>query len=279
MTYKTILVHCDAQKTASQRLGIAAELAERFGSHLVGIHVRPPFELPALLDVGSAFPLDDLFREHEELLKANEAAASEAFAAAIKGRHLSAEWRVADGYPDVVLTVNARYADLVVLGQAEPDPLSAFADLPETVALATGRPTLVVPYIGAPSSPAKVAMLCWNASREAARAARDALPLLKAASKVVVLVVEPEPSATGHGAEPGADVAAWLARHGVKVVVQREAAPDADVGELILSRAADLDAGLIVMGVYGHSRLHELILGGASRTMLASMTVPVLMSH
>ena len=122
-------------------------------------------------------------------------------------------------------------------------------------------------------------LLCWNASREAARAAADALPFLKAAQKVIVLVVNPTVSAEGHGAEPGADAAAWLARHGVKVIVQRDVAPDADVGGVILSRAADHDADLIVMGIYGHSRMREMVLGGASRTLLASMTVPVFMSH
>lgn len=127
--------------------------------------------------------------------------------------------------------------------------------------------------------PGKVVMVCWNASREAARAVVDALPFLRAAEKVIVLAVNPEMSAAGHGAEPGADVAAWLSRHGVRVTVQRDVAPDADVGAVILSRAADHGVDLIVMGIYGHSRMREMVLGGASRSLLASMTVPVLMAH
>jgi nucleotide-binding universal stress UspA family protein len=122
-------------------------------------------------------------------------------------------------------------------------------------------------------------MLCWNASRESARAASDALPFLAAAEKVVVLVVDPRSSAGGHGAEPGADVAKWLTRHGVKVTVQRDVAADADIGGVILSRAADHDVDLIVMGMYGHSRMREMVLGGASRSLLASMTVPVFIAH
>ena len=129
------------------------------------------------------------------------------------------------------------------------------------------------------AEPAKTVMLCWNASRESARAASDALPLLRAAAKVIVLCVDPRSSAHGHGAEPGADAAAWLSRHGVKVTVQRDVAANSDVGNVILSRAADLDVGLIVMGLYGHSRLRETVLGGASRTLLASMTVPLFVSH
>jgi len=119
----------------------------------------------------------------------------------------------------------------------------------------------------------------FRALSQAARAASDALPFLKAADEVVVLVVDPKSSANGHGAEPGADVALWLTRHGVKVTVQREIATDTDIGNVILSRAADLDIDLIVMGAYGHSRMRELVMGGVSRTLLASMTVPVLMSH
>jgi nucleotide-binding universal stress UspA family protein len=122
-------------------------------------------------------------------------------------------------------------------------------------------------------------LVCWNASREAARAAADSLPLLKAAEKVIVLAVDPATPHAGHGPEPRADVAAWLSRHGVKVTVQRDVAPDSDVGGVILSRAADHGADLIVMGIYGHSRLREMVLGGASRTLLHSMTVPVFMAH
>ena len=96
---------------------------------------------------------------------------------------------------------------------------------------------------------------------------------------MIVLLVDPKSTARGHGAEPGADVATWLARHGVDVTVQRDVAAEADVGGVILSRAADHSVDLIVMGLYGHSRLREMVLGGASRTLLASMTVPVLMAH
>ena len=278
MGYKTILVHCDASKTVSHRLGVAIEAAERFGAHLVGFHARPPFEAPAFFD-GTSFPMDDFFKSYEDAVNADEATASAAFTKATKGKHPSTEWRVVNGHVDAELIVQARYADLVVLGQAEAGQPATPSDLPEAVALATGRPVLVVPYIGAQRPPGKVAMVCWNASREAARAVSDALPFLKAADKVVVLMIDPKTSGTGHGAEPGADVAAWLSRHGVKVAVQRDVSADADIGAVILSRAADHDVDLIVMGVYGHSRMRELVLGGASRTLLGSMTVPILMAH
>ena len=278
MGYKTILVHCDASKSVSHRLEVATALAQRFDAHLVGFHARRPFEAPVFFDGGVGFPMDDFFRSYEESVETEDAAASAAFTKAIKGKHLSTEWRAVTGYVDDELSLQARYADLVVVGQADPVPTVTPSDLPEVTALATGRPVLVVPYVGA-KAPGKVALVCWNASREAARAVVDALPFLEAAQKVIVLAVNPESSAAGHGAEPGADVAAWLSRHGVKVTVQREVAPDADVGGVILSRAADHGADLIVMGIYGHSRMRELVLGGASRSLLGSMTVPVLMAH
>jgi nucleotide-binding universal stress UspA family protein len=120
-------------------------------------------------------------------------------------------------------------------------------------------------------------LLAWNASREATRATTDALPFLKAADKVVVAPVKPDRAA--HGEAPGTDIGLYLSRHGVRVEVAAIQGTDLDAGNALLSRAADLSIDLIVMGGYGHSRMSELILGGVTRTMLESMTVPVLMSH
>jgi nucleotide-binding universal stress UspA family protein len=279
MGYQTILVHCDGGRKVSCHLDVAAELAGRFGSVFVGLHSQPPFETPVAFAEG-AFGMAPIYRAYEEGMKADLVASRAAFDKALKGKHLPTEWRVVDDYPEEALTIAARYADLLVVGQSTPENATTTpGNLPESVALSTGRPVLVVPHIGTDKPPGKKVMLCWNASRESARAASDALPFLKAADEVVVLIVDPKVSANGHGAEPGADAATWLARHGVKVTVQREAAADSDIGNVILSRAADFDIDLIVMGAYGHSRMRELVMGGVSRTLLASMTVPVLMSH
>ena len=277
MTYKTILVHCDAGPKVAQRLAVAADLAERDAAHLVGLHASPPLEAPVFFE---GMPMDSLFASYEAGAKADEGAARKAFDKALKGRRLSSEWRVTEGFIDTELAVQARYADLLVVGQTDPEAQTPTpSDLPESVVLSTGRPCLVVPHVGVRKPPGQNVLLCWNATRESARAAADALPFLRAARKVTVLVVDPRTSPNGHGAEPGADVAHWLARHGVKVTVQRDVAADTDVGGVILSRAADLDVDLIVMGIYGHSRVREMVLGGASRTLLASMTVPVFISH
>ena len=279
MNYKTILVHCDDGKAADARLSIAMELAGRHQAHLVGLHARPPFEPPVYGD--ASYALDSFYEAHEATMKTSEAASRTLFEKATKGTSLSVEWRSADGYADQLLTLHGRYADLTIVGQTDRsrDDVSPPSDLPESVAMATGRGTLVVPFIATPRMPTGKVMLCWNGSREAARAASDALPLLKAATNVTVLSIEPKSSEGGDGTHPGADIAVWLGRHGVTAAVERDMAPDGDAGEVILSRAMDHGSELIVMGIYGHSRLREFVLGGASRTILASMTVPVFMAH
>ncbi|HTB36318.1 MAG TPA: universal stress protein [Reyranella sp.] len=277
MAYKTILVHCDVSRGTAGRLRIAADLADRFGGHVIGLYVRRAFQAPAFTDAGPA--MDSLYRTYETTVRAEEAMATAAFRDAVGNQGLSSEWRVADGYVDEILAAEARVADLVIVGQAEPDspPTTTPADLAEGIAMAAECPVLIVPYIGAAKPPGKTVMLCWNDSREAKHAATAALPLLAAADKVIVLIIDPK--ADRNREEPGADVAVWLARHGVKVTVQRDSAADSDVGGVILSRAADHDIDLIVMGIYGHSRMRERVLGGASRTLLASMTAPLLVAH
>ncbi len=277
MNYKTILVHCDSSPKLSQRLEVGVELAQRFGAYLVGVHVQTPIDIPALS--AAVVPTFDLYAAYEASANAERDTARDAFVDATKGSRLATEWRLAKGYHEDELVIQARYADLLILGQTEPNVETRTPDdLPETVAISSGRATLVVPHVGARARPGKSIMLCWNASRESARAAAEALPFLMTADNVVVLIVHTKSISSGHGPEPGADVAGWLTRHGVNVTVVREAA-DTNVGELIIARAETLDIDLIVMGLYGHSRLREVILGGASRTMLSSMTVPVLMAH
>ena len=278
MTYKTILVQCDAGKANPKCLSVAVDLAQRFAARLVALHARAPFEMPTFYEDG--FSMGPMIEAYEARLKAEERFARRHFEEAVKGKALASRWLALDGRVEDLLALEARYADLVVVGQSGPD--NAFTtppELPERVAMSSGRPTLVVPYIGTAKTIGNKVLLCWNASRESARAAADAMPLLKAASQVIVLTVQAKASREGSDARSGADLASWLAAQGVKATVEQECAADVDVGNVILSRAADHDIDLLVMGIYGHSRLREWALGGASRTILDTMTVPVLMSH
>lgn len=281
MGFKTILVHVDTGRSASARLKFSAELAGRFAAHVTGLYVRRPFQAPAFTDAGPA--MDSLYRTYENAAKADEALAVAAFRELIGGTSLSSEWRVTDGLAEEVVAAHARYADLVIVGQAEPDAPATTtpSDLAETVAISGERPVLIVPHIGVAKPPGKTVLLCWNGTREAARAATGALPILKRADKVIILLIDPpnDGPRIGGDEQPGAAIARWLVRHGVKAVVQRDTAAQSSVGGVILSRAADQDADLIVMGLYGHSRVREWVLGGASRTLLASMTVPLLVAH
>lgn len=277
MTYKTILVHCDSSPALPHRLDVALDLSRQYGAHLAGVHVSMPFQSPAM---DATFVSSDLYEMYEARTAEDMATARAAFDKAVAASGLPAEWRASTGFADVELALQARYADLLVVGQTDPD-MSAITpdDLPESVGMSAGKPVLVVPRAGVRAMPGKSVMLCWNASRESARAASDALPFLGAAEKVVVLTVDPHAAAGGHGAEPGADAATWLSRHGAKVTVLREAAADAEVGRVILSRAADHGVDLVVMGVYGHSRMREWVLGGVSRSLLESSDLPLLIAH
>ncbi|MBS0517560.1 MAG: universal stress protein [Proteobacteria bacterium] len=279
MGYKVILVHCDAGKTAASRIAVAVDLATRFDAHVVGLYVRTRFEAPIFSD--GSLAMDTLYRNYEAAVKADEAAAAALFEGALKGKSCPHEWHTADGYADEALANFSHGADLVVVSQAEPEPsaLGALPDLPERLALASERPVFVVPHIGVTTPPGKTVLLCWNGRREAGRAAADALPLLRKADKVVVLTIDPPKGLEDEEPTSAASIVTWLERHGVKAVAQRDSAADADVGDIILSRAADSSADLVVMGVYGHSRVREMMLGGASRTILGSMTVPILFAH
>jgi len=169
-----------------------------------------------------------------------------------------------------------RTYDISVLGQTEPDGSPAEDLILEAALFSSGHPVLVVPYIQ--RAPVKLdrVLLCWDNSRNAARAFADALPLLKRAKVIDVVTIA---TSEKRNELPGADIAHHLARHGLKVELKRIVAPDTDVPNTILSYVADSSADLVVMGGYGHSRLREFVLGGATRGMLSAMTVPTLMSH
>jgi nucleotide-binding universal stress UspA family protein len=171
----------------------------------------------------------------------------------------------------------ARRFDLSILGQPEPEQPALDRLIVEAALFDSGRPMLVVPYIQRNGLKLDRILLCWDGSRSAARAAADALPFLRRAKLVEVVTVASEPAKSDE--MPGADIAQHLARHGVKVELKRIVTAETDVASTILSHAADSSADFLVMGGYGHSRLREFVLGGMTREILASMTVPTLMSH
>jgi len=281
MSYKDLLVVLDADPTARDRNDVAAALAERFAAHLVGLYPLPTPQAPRHLGYYDPALLDPFFAELRERARAAAVTVREMFEHAARLRRVSAEWREIPEGPEADPALHARYADLTILGQLDPDRAEAelIRPRPEQVALACGRPVLIVPYAGHFDNVGRRALVAWNATREAARAVHDAMPLLVGAELVTVLTIDPQEGPRGHGELPGADIALHLARHGIKTQIERTVSAGLPIGEVLLSRVADLGVDLLVMGAYGHSRVREMLLGGATRSVLRSMTVPVLMSH
>jgi nucleotide-binding universal stress UspA family protein len=277
MSYKTILVHADLSVHAPALVRFAATLAGAHGAHLVGVGttgVSRFISADSGLDLERSVVAGYIDRMQEQARQA--LAQFEALARS----HCKGSWEarlVADD-PEGALVLLSRFADLVVLCQTDPDNRMAGAvrDLPEYVMLNIARPVLLLPYAGRHERMDGKALVAWDGSLEAARALGHALPLLRGASEVLVAHFNTTEEAGAR--EQAADLGAWLARHGVlaKVEPQHRAI---DAGNALLSLVADQQADLVVMGGYGHTRFRELVLGGVTRTMLESMTVPVLMSH
>jgi nucleotide-binding universal stress UspA family protein len=255
----------------------ALSVANAFAAHAAGIAFQyDPLMPTALMD---DVPPDVIDTQRAENERAANAATSR-FDDATRATAVRSETRIIQSTMAGVATRFAHIArrfDLAIVAQARPDTDGPEALIVEQALFDSGRPVLVVPYIQTAPFQADRVMLCWDGSRPAARAAADARPFLARAKEVEVFTVE---SGKLQSSEiPGADIAQHLARHNRNVNVTQTTSGDADVASVILSHAADTGADMLVMGGYGHSRLREFILGGATRAILASMTVPTLMSH
>lgn len=278
MGYRSIAVHISRSDRAQERIQLAATIAKKFDSHLIGVAATGLATLGGQWSgAESGFYYADIQRRQRE----HCVEAARIFEEMVRRSGVERyEHRIADDEDSNAMALTARYADLVVIGQdnAADPTIGTRPNFSEEVIVHAGRPVLLVPYAGHFDSVGSDVLVAWDASREAARALTDALPLLKDAQLVRVVIVGGHPSLDGHGDEPGADVALFLARHGVTVEVVRAAA-STDIAGVLLTRAADFGSDLIVMGGYGHSRFREMLLGGVTRAMLEAMTVPVLMSH
>lgn len=277
--YKTILVHIDATARSAQRVVAAARLALPDGAHVVGAAMTglPGYLFPvAGLESGvqtMGWPYAELRAEANRALDLFEAAARHEGVASIERRCLDEE-------PGIGMSMQARYCDLVIVSQASLNEYlpGQRADFPDYVVLNAPRPVLVLPPAGAGNSIGQRVVVAWNGSAEAVRAVTGALPLLQRAQEVEVVVFDAATSGDLHGAEPGADFALYLARHGVRVQASSRTAGH-DEGQSLLAFAHEKQADLIVMGAYGRSRFSEILLGGMTRSLLATSTIPLWMAH
>jgi len=271
---KDLLVVADDAAGCSSRLTLAASLARRYDAHLTGLYV---LRVPVAPEYAGSGILDRLVRLYlpEEERKAADARRTFEEITARCGV-VKAEWRVDRGDATEQAIVHAIHADLAIVGQVDPSrPAPTMPPLlPEDVIVAAGGPVLVVPAKGRFGAVGTRVLIAWNGSREAARAIHDALPILSGAEAVMVFTVDADRKVPGTP-----DIVRHLQRHGVKTAVERIRASEEDVVAQLFLRAGTFRADLIVMGAYGHSRTRELVLGGATRDVLQTASIPVLMSH
>ena len=288
MTYKTVLLHIDDSAGRAARIEAAASIAQACGGHLTGVALTGVSRL--LYQNQPDLDADPNLALHLNFLRERATRSLDGFEAQVRAAGVASfEQRVVDDEAAGGISVLARYADLVVISEynAKDKSPSVMRDFPAYVLLHSGRPVLIVPYapplpLLAPPAAARNVLISWNASKEASRAVTAALPLLQRAEHVHVAIFDAQVHAAEHGEQPGAELLHYLARHGVAArvhLLDGGGVRRGDIGEALLSQAADLSADLLVMGAYGHSRLRETILGGVTRTILQSMTIPVLMAH
>ena len=274
MAYKNILLHLTRDSRNDARINVAVNMAKAHGAHVTALYVISPPEVPAFV---MAYIPADVLEQQQADAEAEAKKVQEAFTDQCDREGVANEWRMVNGDSRSVTAFHAHYADLVIVGQNAPaeDRANGTEDLPDELVLASGRPVLVVPYAGTFDNLGKTILLAWNGTRESARAMHDALPVMEKADKVIVYAVNE--SSADH--IPGADISTHLARHGVSAEAHHTVARDISIGDALLAAVSDYGADLLVMGAYGHSRVRELALGGATRDILNTMTVPVMMSH
>ena len=276
MTCKTILVALDAGPRCAARVGVAARLAVAHRSRLVGV---APTGLPdVIVTMNSRVPdAVECVGLSVSFLRERADAVARAFEQQARDADVASfEARVVDDEPLDAVVRAGLCCDLVVVGQTDPStPVDGIAfDFPQQVVLHTGAPVLVVPFAGDFGVPGARVLVAWKDTREAARALRDALPMLSGAGQVMLVEI----GEGGGGPDTLPDAQRWLADHGIAATA-RSVPRVADAGDALIGLAAELSCDLVVMGAYGHSRLREWVLGGVTRHVLDAMTVPTLMSH
>jgi nucleotide-binding universal stress UspA family protein len=273
-----ILIVIENAAAVPQRLAPAAAIATRCGARLTGFFASG---FPVTAAYGDVSGWEQLVDAYLEAQRREAAAAGAAFRQALTKDKLAGDWIFRESDETGSAIAEAALYDLVVVGQPNPDAglTGAIGLRPQEIVLSCGRPVLVVPYAGEFPDVGREILVAWNGSRESSRALHDAMFLLPEAESVTLIEIDPPAPGVAAPAASAAQVAAALTRRGIAAKAQTETAGDIGVSDLLLSRAADLDADLIVMGAYGHSRMREFVLGGVSRDIFRHMTVPVLMSH
>lgn len=279
MAYKTILSVLDTAQNVRQISDFSIALAQRFSAHLIGCHAETLAAVPLIAPM--EIPDPAAIQVLQEMAQKETAEIQQAFKLHTEGSAVASEWRnfmSSSGYSSNPFMELARTADLIVASQSDPSHADHRADL-ETFLFESGRPLLLVPHAMTKPEPIRQVLIAWNGSREAARATFDALPFLKEAERVEILVVDPPDRSGQHQLPAGAEIAASLARHGVNTVVTNQESAGGSAASVIASRLSGNGVDLLVMGGYGHSRWWEMIFGGVTRNVLDTMTALTLLSR
>jgi nucleotide-binding universal stress UspA family protein len=276
MRYCDILLHLTADRRSREKAATALALAKRFDARVQALYTLPfPSQIYYMGEyVPPSFIEQQLDEARQQAEKVRHQFEQDARLAGV-----AVDWAVTEQLPVDALSERGATYDLAVVGQPDPDrdrsANTGIDTLPADLALALGRPVLVVPYIGSYTHVGNTVMVAWNGTREATRAVHDALPLLKAAKSVTILCIDPDAAQS----ESANALVKHLAHSGIAAKAKHTTSSGMPVGDVLLSALADASADLLVMGAYGHSRLRETVFGGVTATLLDSMTVPVLLSN
>ncbi|MFO1037161.1 MAG: universal stress protein [Geminicoccaceae bacterium] len=273
MPYKTILLELVDDTQNEARIGCARNLAQRFGAELVGIHVSPPPFVPVGYGEGAAYVGPEIFEAQREANRLVRERVEAQFRRLCDAKTMPLRDVYLEGDPGTVIGDTARTADVTIASQSSLGGVDALAPQPiDQIILGAGGPVLMLPRGGWEDPFYKRILVAWNGSREASRALKDGVPFLKLAEEVIVF-------AGGEDAlETSGDAVAQLKRHDVAVREERAEEIHGHHGPMLLDAAKKAGATMLVMGAYGHSRLREIVLGGATREILRASTIPVLFS-
>ncbi|NWE52871.1 universal stress protein [Brevundimonas sp. P7753] len=277
MTWSSLIVYVDDEADNIQRIEQAAALAKAHGAHLIGVSACAP-ETPVADAYGAGILLGEvLIEQHERAEKALKGAEAR-FREIATRAGVSCEWRADVGDPTSLLIKHARSADVLIVGRDAANASGWRAPHPADLAMRAGRSILIVPPNPARSVVGAPVLLAWTDSRESRLAAVAAIPMLREAESVRVLeLCDPEDM---DGARlRTADVVAWLTRHGVKAEAEARAHDDRSTGRRLLDCAAEMKAGAIVSGAWGHARMRQWIFGGVTQTLITESPVALLLAH
>lgn len=278
MSYRDVVVHLTLDPRNETRIQVAIAMARRFGARVSGLYTVPPPNVPYYM--GEYIPTELIQKQMDEAQKAS-AGAREGFLRMCEAASIEHRWLASDMAPVEALRLAARASDIAIVGQPDPNPSDPTSVpygtdvLPQELALQAGRPVLAIPYAGQFGEIGRRVLLAWNGKREAARAVHDAMPILRGAEVVHLIVVAPEKK----GRTPLAEIAEHLQRHGLRLETAVVDSGSQKVGLALMAEAQARNVDLVVMGAFGHSRLREMVFGGVTETVLSNMTLPVVLSN